>query len=174
MADNTKSCYGSFNHRKKIIINVCLYVCFLPGSGCDVNNGNRPVFQNDQPKEQKITCAGCKETDIKPGVYTKTDTDPAYPGGFQAWQEFVRKNINLKIAAKAPPLIGNYVVVVRFIVDIDSTVNDVKALNNPGYGMKEEAIRIIKKSGRWIPAIINRHPVTAYRKQPITFQITEK
>jgi hypothetical protein len=35
--------------------------------------------------------------------------------------------------------------------------------------MEAEVIRVIKKSGKWIPATMKGKPVKAYRKQPITF-----
>jgi hypothetical protein len=49
---------------------------------------------------------------------------------------------------------------------------DLKALTNFGYGMEEEALRVIKRSPRWVPAIHQANEVTAYRRQPITFQIS--
>jgi len=39
--------------------------------------------------------------------------------------------------------------------------------------MEEEAMRIIKKGPRWIPARQNGYLVNAYRKQPITFVIAK-
>ncbi|MBC7873898.1 MAG: energy transducer TonB, partial [Ferruginibacter sp.] len=41
-----------------------------------------------------------------------------------------------------------------------------------GYGMEEEAIKVIKKGPKWEPAVQNGRQVKAYRKQPITFQVT--
>ena len=40
-------------------------------------------------------------------------------------------------------------------------LSDIKPLTNFGYGMEQEAIRVIKKSGKWIPAIQNGSEVTA-------------
>ena len=41
------------------------------------------------------------------------------------------------------------------------------------YGMEEEVLRIIKKSGRWTPAEQNNRKVNAYRRQPITFVVEQ-
>jgi protein TonB len=63
-------------------------------------------------------------------------------------------------------------VIVQFVVDIDGTVSDVQAVSGPdGGGLKEEAVRVIRKSGKWVPAIQNGRSVKAYRKQPVIFQI---
>lgn len=64
---------------------------------------------------------------------------------------------------------GTYTIVIRFLVDINGRVTDVKALTNHGYGLEEGAIEIIERSGKWTPAIQDKKWVNSYRKQPITF-----
>jgi protein TonB len=38
--------------------------------------------------------------------------------------------------------------------------------------MEAEAVKVIKKGPNWTPAVQNGRQVNAYRKQPITFQVT--
>ena len=59
------------------------------------------------------------------------------------------------------------------VVDRDGKVSDIKALTNHGYEMEQEAIRVLNKSDKWIPANQNGRTVKAYRIQPITFAVTE-
>ena len=60
---------------------------------------------------------------------------------------------------------------VQFVVDVDGTVSDVKAISGPETGgLREEAVRVIKKSGKWVPALQNGRSVKAYRRQPVTFR----
>ena len=54
---------------------------------------------------------------------------------------------------------GTYTVYVQFVVDKEGNISDVKALTNHGYGMEEEAVRVIKKGPNWTPAIQNGRPV---------------
>ncbi len=77
---------------------------------------------------------------------------PEFPGGKNAWQDFLRSNINIKIpiANKATP--GTYKVMIRFIVRQDGKLQEIGADSNCGYGMESEVIRCIKKSIDWIPA----------------------
>ncbi len=37
--------------------------------------------------------------------------------------------------------------------------------------LRAEAVRVIKKSGKWTPAVQNGHHVKSYKKQPIGFRI---
>jgi protein TonB len=39
--------------------------------------------------------------------------------------------------------------------------------------MEEEVVRLMKTSPDWIPAMQNGRSVTAYKKQTVTFVITE-
>lgn len=108
-----------------------------------------------------------KESDI----FTTVEIDAKFDGN---WIKFLERNLNAQVPIdnNAPP--GKYTVILQFVVDVDGTISDIKALNNPGYGLDEEAIRVIKKSKKWEPAIQNGRQVKAYRKQPITFLVTEE
>lgn len=107
----------------------------------------------------------------KEPIFTKTETDASYPGGANAWRDYLSRNLNLSFTKSKNIPAGNYTTIVQFIVDRDGTIRDLKALTKLGYGFEEEAIRVIKKSGKWIPAMQSNKLVAAYRKQPITFQI---
>jgi N-acetylmuramoyl-L-alanine amidase len=100
-------------------------------------------------------------------------TEPKFPGGPEAWANYLEKNVNLKVLTdkKAPP--GNYTVIVTFLIDDEGNVSEVKALNDPGYGSADEAVWVITNSGKWIPATENGKPATYRQKQSITFRIDE-
>lgn len=60
------------------------------------------------------------------------------------------------------------------MVEEDGSISNVEPITTFGYGMEEEAIKTIKKGPKWNPAIQNGRKVRAYRKQPITFQVSEE
>ncbi len=102
-------------------------------------------------------------------TFTKVEVEASFPGGMAAWRKFLERNLSGDASADAPA--GSYSVVVQFIVDKEGNVSDVKALTSHGYGMEEEAVRVIKRGPKWTPAIQNGRQVKAYRKQPVTFLI---
>jgi hypothetical protein len=106
-------------------------------------------------------------------VFVKVEVEPAFPGGVMEWRKYLERNIDPTVPVKNGAKAGTYTVVVQFIVHKDGRVSDVRALTNHGFGMEEEAMRMISKGPHWIPAIQNGHQVTAYRKQPITFVVVE-
>jgi protein TonB len=104
-------------------------------------------------------------------LFEKVEIEAEFPGGPVAWKKFLEKNLRGDVPVENGAPAGRYTVWVQFVVDKEGNVSDVKALTNFGYGMEEEALRVIKKVPQWKPAIQNGRNVKAYRKQPITFQI---
>ena len=102
-------------------------------------------------------------------IFDKVEIEASFPGGSSAWRRYLERNLDASIPEKQKAPAGNYTVVIQFIVNLDGTVSDVRALTNHGYGMETEAIRAIKKGPKWLPAIQNGRQVVTYRKQPITF-----
>src|SRR6185503_12011392 len=106
----------------------------------------------------------------EPNIFTKVEieanTNP------KAWAEHVRKNTQLpdSVLKDIPP--GTYKVIVQFIVDKHGNIGQVKAKNDPGYGLAKRAERIISTyKGDWQPATQCGRMVNAYKQQPITFII---
>ncbi len=114
-----------------------------------------------------------KKPEPEPDIFTKVEIDASYPGGTGAWRNFLERNLRADVATENGASPGTYTVVIQFVVDKEGNVSDVKPITSVGYGMEQEAVRVLKKSGKWKPAIQNGREVKAYRKQPITFQIQE-
>jgi antitoxin component YwqK of YwqJK toxin-antitoxin module len=125
----------------------------------DYVNGERKTYNCFDEEGKKLSETECEEKEAE------------FNGGSAAWLRFLSRNLNpdLPIKNGAPP--GQYMVVIQFIVDNDGKVYDIIPLTKFGFGMEEEAVRLLKKSPRWIPAQQYGKKVKAYRKQPITFVI---
>ncbi len=107
-------------------------------------------------------------------VFTVVQIAAEFPGGLPAWTKYLERNLNrdLPVENGAPP--GKYTVVVSFIVSKTGDISDVTAENDPGYGTKAEAIRVITKGPKWKPAVQNGRNVIYRHKQSITFQVSEE
>lgn len=104
-------------------------------------------------------------------IFDKVEIEASFPGGDSKWRQYLERNANGQVATDNGAPEGTYTVVVQFVVDKEGNISDVRALTNHGYGMEEEAIRVIKKGPKWNAAIQNGRQVKAYRKQPITFRV---
>lgn len=132
-------------------------------------------FTADAAIDPSIVLAGADTTKPVAGpgdkIYERVDVEASVPGGDNAWRKYLEKNLNasIPVTKKAPD--GAYSVIVQFVVDKDGNISNVRTLTRFGYGMEEEAIRVVKGGPKWLPAMVNGKAVSAYRKQPITFVI---
>jgi protein TonB len=135
------------------------------------NSGNEDDGTVIAPPGEK---GGTGITDIKRDeddgntIFTKVEIESEYPGGMPAWQRFLNRNLRYPQDAIDQGVEG--FVTVQFIVDKEGNVSNVEAVSGPTE-LRAEAIRVIKKSGKWTPAIQNGNPVKSYKKQPIGFRL---
>ena len=124
-------------------------------------------------------CSSFAQNEIQPdsvkkpaNEFVKVEIEAEYPGGVAAWKKFLEKNLDPGVTAKNNAPVGKYSPIAVFIVDKDGSLSDVKSLTKFGYGIEEEMLRVITKSGKWSPASQDGKPVRAYRKQPLTFLVS--
>lgn len=103
-------------------------------------------------------------------VWTKVEIESEFPGGLASWKRFLIKTLNYPEDAIEEEVSGT--VVVQFIVDQEGNVSEVEAISGHDL-LKAEAIRVIKKSGKWTAAIQNGRKVKSYKKQPLTFRLDQ-
>ncbi|MBK7561924.1 MAG: energy transducer TonB [Chitinophagaceae bacterium] len=112
-----------------------------------------------------------KKEDDENKIFDKVEIEASFPGGDSKWRQYLERNANGQVATDNGAPEGTYTTVVQFVVDKEGNISDVRSLTNHGYGMEEEAMRVIKKGPKWNAAVQNGRQVKAYRKQPITFQV---
>ena len=114
--------------------------------------------------------APAKKDDDEDGRFMPVEIEASFPGGSSAWLRFLNKNLRYSSDAQDRGIQGT--VLVQFVVDKDGNVSDVQAISGPEEGgLKEEAVRVIRKSGKWTPGVQNGRYVKSYKRQPIIFQI---
>jgi len=103
-------------------------------------------------------------------TFTKVEIESEYPGGMAAWARYLNKNLHYPEEAQTNEIQGD--VVVQFIVDKEGNVSEVEAVAGPNE-LRDEAVRVIKKSGQWTAAVQNGRKVKSYKKQPIKFRLEQ-
>lgn len=101
-------------------------------------------------------------------------TQPQFPGGREGFMAYLDRTLNRDLPRKngAPP--GTYSVIVTFEIDTDGNLNNIGTSNDPGYGTKEEAMRVFARGPRWTPAKYNGSVVKYNTTQVITFKVPEQ
>ena len=92
-----------------------------------------------------------------------------FKGGIKGWINFLQKN--LEFPDRAYSLKKDGKIMIQFTVNTDGSLYDFKILQSKEYSLDNEAMRLLKVSPKWNPAIQAGHLVKAYRRQPFTFQL---
>jgi len=104
--------------------------------------------------------------------FTAVEINPEYPGGEAALGKFLQKNIKYPPVAKENGIQGK--AYIQFVVERDGSLTDVKSLRDPGAGLGEEAIRVLKLSPHWKPGIQNGKPVRVQFTIPVNFSLGDQ
>lgn len=104
-------------------------------------------------------------------IFIGVETMPVYPGGDAAFNKFLSTHIRYPNMAKENGTQGR--VFVSFVVEIDGSLTDMKIVRDPGSGLGEEAVRVLKTSQRWSPGIQNGKKVRVAYTVPVSFALAE-
>ncbi|HRP89368.1 MAG TPA: energy transducer TonB [Edaphocola sp.] len=97
-----------------------------------------------------------------------TGTIRAQPG-FD-WSNYILKNLKYPIAARDAEKQGS--VLLKFEVQKDGKITNITTTNEKlGYGLDEEAIRVVQFSPDWKPGRLNGKAVSSFMSVPITFKM---
>lgn len=90
-------------------------------------------------------------------IYTSTKNMPSYTGGNEALKKFKEENLKFPPEVKSLGIEG--FVMVRFIIEKDGTVSNVKVMNGVSPTLDAEAIRVTKMMPKWQPGMEKDKPV---------------
>jgi protein TonB len=90
---------------------------------------------------------------------------PEFPGGQAAMGEWIRNNLDFPVDAE-----GKDMVYVQFVVGLDGSVEDVRAVKGAQTGNKRAAERAVRRMPKWKPARMNGHDVRCRLTLPIKFE----
>jgi protein TonB len=94
---------------------------------------------------------------------------PEFAGGREALLRYLRSHLRYPSSALAAGVGGK--VFMSFVVGADGTISDVTILKGLGYGLDEEAQRVVRQMPAWTPGYQSKHPVPVRFTLPITFSI---
>jgi protein TonB len=138
-----------------------------------VESDNKNAIVQAPVEDKGTQIVEAPKADDEDKIFTKVENEAEFPGGQQAWIRYLQKNLNANAPVDNGAAPGTYQVIVKFIVSKDGSISDVQPETKHGFGMEDEAVKIIKRGPKWTPALQNGRNVNAYRRQPITFIVEE-
>jgi protein TonB len=144
----------------------------------------KPVKDEVKPIEDEVeveTDSGTEESDTTTTITTNTsiiglgsdevsdfpDVEAKFEGGYDAWKDFLLNELDY------PEISIEYneqgTVYLSFVIELDGSIGEVRVLRGVSRLLDQEAIRVIKKSPKWSPGMVNGRPVRTRINVPINF-----
>lgn len=134
---------------------ICLTGLHTAVYGADIkNNSDMAAFTADEDS-----------------VYGDCDIMPEYIPGLDSLVELITKKAVYPASALKAGIEGK--VFISFIVEKDGYPSGFEVIKGLGKGCDEEALRVIRKMGRWTPGLIKNRPVRVKLMIPVVFSLPE-
>jgi len=132
------------------------------GEGAIDGKGKTPVYETPA-----TNTGGDSGTEILPNV--GLDKSPEFPGGIKNFLSIVGNKFRTPEDLEAG---GTMKVFVYFVVEKDGSLTNIKVLRDPGYGLGNEAIRVLKSiKTKWEAGMQNGKNVRVAYNLPISVKI---
>jgi periplasmic protein TonB len=128
-----------------------------------------------QPPLEGTGKSNSTETQVgidKDVVVDRPDFMPEFPGGMEALQRFLSRNLRMPRQDLEP---GSKIsTLVRFVVDKNGTVAGIELEKSGGKDFDNEVERVVKKMPQWKPGIQHGKYVAVYFRLPVIFQVPDE
>ncbi len=109
-----------------------------------------------------------RQDDKDTTIYKAVDELPEFPGDISIWTNAI---IKYPEECKKAGIEGY--VLVRFVVEKDGSITNIKAIRSPHEAMTQEAERVLRLMPKWKPAMKNENRVRMKLNIPIKFQLKQ-
>jgi periplasmic protein TonB len=138
-----------------------------------IGTENRDGFEgtNIPPDENINLVDPVKETIIEEtNVFSYVEEMPSFPGGTDELLTLISKNIVYPEIARRAGVEGK--VILGFVVERDGSITGINVIKGIGAGCDEEAIRVLKLVGNWLPGKQNGKAVRVSMIIPFVFKLS--
>ena len=115
--------------------------------------------------------AAVSNTEPDKPVFDPVEKQPEFPGGVEAWRNFLSRYLQAPDELAAGE---RRTVLVRFMVSATGEVANLEIVQSAGTSFDREVLRVMKRMPKWTPAVQNGHHIAVSFVQPVTFQGVEE
>ena len=137
------------------------------------SNGSQARIE--ETKEYGMSESSTGETNVQgmsddDRIYEMVENNAQYPGGQEACYKFLQENLRYPYSCQVQGIEGH--VFLKFVVNKDGTICDMKVAWSPHPDMSAEVIRVVGLMPRWIPATQDGRCVRARFTLPVSFRLS--
>jgi TonB family protein len=104
-------------------------------------------------------------------IFTAIEQVPQFPGGINAFYEFLASNIQYPADSRKRASQGR--VIISFVVEKDGSLTNIHTVRGVDSSINAEAVRVIKLSPKWSPGVQNGHLARVAYSVPIAFTLND-
>lgn len=130
-----------------------------------------PGVKNDNPGPAVKFDIPLPKQEVKDEILDVVQKKAGFPGGDKEYTKFLSSNLKYPSSALRNGVEGT--VYVRFIVDKDGSIikDCVKVAKSVDPALDAEAVRVVRMSPNWTPALQNERPTKQRIRVPVKFKI---
>jgi hypothetical protein len=102
---------------------------------------------------------------------SKFERQAQFHAGMKGFYKLFYTHFNVTDAAYENKVKGT--LVLTFNIEIDGSLSDIAVSKDLGYGLGEEAVRVLKKMPNWVPALYKGEPIRQIFALPIAINCTD-
>ncbi len=102
-------------------------------------------------------------------IFLVVEEQPSFPGGDAEMMRFTKANIKYPFNAQKAEVQGT--IYIEFVVNPDGHLSDYKILKGQGFGLDDEAMRVVRLFPDWTPGKNNGKAVKVRVSVPIKFRL---
>lgn len=110
-----------------------------------------------------------EEKNASDQIFQSVEQMPEFPGGVAELMKYVANNVHYPETARINEIQGR--VVVRFVVEKDGSVGDVKVARSKDPDLDREAVRVVKTLPNFVPGKTNGQTVRVWFTLPVSFKL---
>jgi TonB family protein len=156
----------------RFLLALPLFALSLAVFSCE-NEINDSVKEVDFAAAEDIPLNNSPESNLRTfnadEVFDVVENAPEFPGGMEAWSQFLGENLRYPEQARKLGIEGTVFLV--FEIDRQGKISNTEILRGIGGGCDEEAMRVIQQSPDWLPGLQNGKKVNVRMRLPIRFKL---
>lgn len=102
---------------------------------------------------------------------SKFERQAQFQTGMKGFYKIFYTHFNVTDAAYENKVKGT--LILTFNIETDGSLSDIKVSKDLGYGLGEEAVRVLKKLPNWVPALYKGKPISQIFALPIAIDCTD-
>ncbi len=133
--------------------------------------GSFDVKGNDEAEGEVLKAKEViAEEKVEEQIFDVAEQQPEFPGGQEALFKWLNDNLRYPTIAEENGVQGR--VIVRFTVNTDGSITNIKVIRGVDPSLDKEAIRVVKSMPHWIPGKMAGKPVRVNFTLPVMFRLT--